>query len=73
MLLIPTIIMIIVTFTSLILSIRVRVEQLMAGSPNAAILEMQIGVAVLLLCLGALVTISCTAKLLEKEPIAGEE
>ena len=66
-LLAPTIIMLAVTFTSLTLSIRDRVVLLVNGSPGTAILVSQIGIALLLLVLGILVAISCTAKLLEKD------
>jgi len=67
MLLIPTIIMLAVTFTSLILSIRDRAVLLYNGNPNTAVLGMQIGIAALLFVLGILVVVSCTKKLLEKE------
>ena len=72
MLLAPTIIMLTVTFTSLILSIRDRAVLLWQGSPNAPILVLQTAIALLLLVLGILVAISCTAKLLEKDK-PGEE
>jgi len=68
MLLIPTIIMLAVTFTSLVLGIRDRTILLLEGSSSATILGLQIGIAVLLLVLGILVVISCTKKLLEKDP-----
>ena len=63
----PTIIMLTVTFTSLVLSIKDRAFMLLQGSPNIAVLGMQMGIAVLLLVLGILVAISCGKKLLEKE------
>jgi carbon starvation protein len=67
MLLIPTTIMLAVTFTSLVLSIRDRVFLLMNGSPAVTVLGLQIGIAVLLLVLGVLVATSCLLKLLKKE------
>jgi carbon starvation protein len=71
MLLIPTIIMLAVTFTSLVLSIKDRTALLLQGSQNISVLCLQIGIAALLLVLGILVAISCTAKLLEKnQPIS---
>ena len=66
MLLIPCLIMLAVTFSSLIISIKDRAAALLNGSPNAAVLVLQIGIAGLLLVLGILVVISCSAKLLEK-------
>jgi len=68
MLLIPTIIMLAVTFTSLVLSIKDRVVLLLRGSQNASAPGMQIIIAALLLVLGVLVAISCAKKLLEKTP-----
>jgi carbon starvation protein len=67
MLLIPTVIMLAVTFTSLVLSIKERAVLLTQGSPNAAVLGLQIGIAALLLVLGIIVVISCTAKLVVKD------
>ena len=66
MLLVPTIIMLAVTYTSLVLSIRERALLLWLGAPNAPVLTLQAGIAVLLLILGILVAISCALKLLEK-------
>jgi len=66
LLLIPTIIMLAVTFTSLVLSIKDRVVLLQNGSQNVSVLGMQIGIAAMLLILGILVAISCAAKLFEK-------
>jgi carbon starvation protein len=68
MLLVPTIIMLAVTFTSLVLSIKDRTVLLLSGTQNASAPGLQIGIAVLLLVLGILVAISCTIKLLEKNP-----
>ena len=66
-LLVPTAIMLAVTFTSLVISIRDRTVLLLHGSPNTAILGLQLSIAVLLLVLGILVAVSCTLKLLEKD------
>ena len=79
MLIAPTVIMLAVTFTSLVLSIKERAVMLLNGDPNNAVLGLQMGIAILLLVLGILVAISCTKKLLEKdqekfnnpEPLAG--
>lgn len=68
MLLVPTIIMLAVTFTSLILSIKGKVHLLSQGKFNIAVDGLQMGIAILLLVLGILVAISCTIKLLEKNP-----
>jgi len=68
MLLVPTVIMLAVTFTSLVLSIKDRVVLLTRGSQNASAPGMQIVIAALLLVLGILVAISCAKKLLEKNP-----
>jgi carbon starvation protein len=67
MLLIPTVIMLVVTFTSLVLAIRDRVVLLQNGA-DPVIPALQMGIALLLLVLGILVVISCTKKLLEKNP-----
>jgi carbon starvation protein len=71
MLLIPTVIMLAVTFTSLLLAIRDRVILLILGSVDPVIPALQAGIALLLLVLGVLVVISCVKKLLEKEPPGG--
>jgi len=68
MLLIPTVIMLAVTFTSLVLSIKDRAVLLLHGGQNTSVPGLQIGIAALLLVLGILVAISCTKKLLEKNP-----
>ena len=73
LLLAPTIIMLAVTFTSLVFSVKDRVIQLLRGNPNTAILAAQIGIAVLLFVLGILVVIACTTKLLEKDKENQEE
>ncbi|GHV69279.1 carbon starvation protein A [Spirochaetia bacterium] len=66
MLIIPTIIMLAVTYSSLVLTIRSKMLLLMNGTFNAAVDGLQMGIAVLLLVLGILVAVSCTIKLLEK-------
>ena len=66
MLVIPTVIMLAVTYTSLVLSIYNRIILLLQGNPNITVLGTQIFIALLLLILGILVAISCTKKLLEK-------
>jgi carbon starvation protein len=68
MLLVPTIIMLAVTFSSLVLSIKDRVVLLLRSSQNASAQGMQIGIAALLLVLGILVAISCAKKLFKKNP-----
>jgi len=69
MLLVPTIIMLMVTYTSLILSIRDRVVLMLNGAPDPTVLAIQIGIALLLLVLGFLVAIACGKKLFEKNEI----
>ena len=75
MIIIPTIIMLIVTYTSLVLSIRGKVLLFMCGKFNPQVDGIQLSIAVLLLVLGILVAVSCTVKLLGKEPegVAGAE
>jgi carbon starvation protein len=68
MLLVPTIIMLAVTFTSLVLSIKGKANLLRQGNFHIAVDGLQMGIAILLLVLGIMVAISCTIKLLEKEP-----
>ena len=71
MLLIPTIVMFAVTFSSLIMAIRARVIILIHGNIDTTVPVLQMGIAILLLILGILVAFSCTVKLLEKhEPIS---
>jgi len=67
MLLIPTVVMLAVTFTSLVLAIRDRVVLLLQGRGDPGVPALQMCIALLLLVLGVLVVISCTKKLLEKE------
>ena len=70
MLLVPTIVMFAVTFSSLIMAIRTRAIMISHGNIDTTIPILQMGIAMLLLILGILVAFSCTAKLLQKpEPI----
>ncbi|MDR0444473.1 MAG: carbon starvation protein A [Treponema sp.] len=67
MLIVPTTIMLAVTYTSLILSIRNKYRLLAAGKFNPHVDGIQSGIACLLLVLGILVAVSCIVKLLEKD------
>jgi carbon starvation protein len=67
MLVIPTVIMLVVTYTSLSLSIKSKVTLLLNGKFNPAVDGIQAGIAVLLLVLGILVALSCAIKLLSKD------
>jgi carbon starvation protein len=67
MLVIPTIIMLAVTYTSLFLSIKNKVTLLLNGKFIPAVDGIQMGIAVLLLVLGILVALSCAVKLLGKD------
>jgi carbon starvation protein len=73
MLIIPTVIMLTVTYTSLIISIRDRAIMLLRGIGDTPVLSLQMGIGILLLILGVLVAVSCTKKLLEKELPAIDE
>jgi carbon starvation protein len=66
MLFIPSVIMLSVTFTSLIFSIKGKLLKLSDGNFNAAVDGFQLFIAVLLLILGGIVLVSCGAKLLKK-------
>jgi len=66
MLIVPTVIMLAVTYTSLSLSIRNKILLLSEGNFNPAVDGIQMLIAVLLLVLGILVAVSCAAKLLNK-------
>jgi carbon starvation protein len=70
MLIVPTVIMLAVTYSSLVLTIRNKVLLLLTGKFNAAVDGLQTGIAALLLILGILVAISCAIKLLEKQTTA---
>ena len=67
MLLVPTVIMLIVTFSSLILTI-VNRSILISQGIDSTVPGLQLGIAALLLILGVMVAVSCAAKLLKKTP-----
>jgi carbon starvation protein len=67
MLVVPTIIMLAVTYTSLSLSIRSKILLLLNGNFNPTVDGIQMCIAVLLLILGILVAVSCAVKLLQKD------
>jgi carbon starvation protein len=67
MLVIPTIIMLAVTYTSLSMSIIRKITLLINGKFNPAVDGIQVCIAALLLVLGILVAFSCAKKLLEKD------
>jgi carbon starvation protein len=64
MIIVPTVIMLAVTYTSLSLSIIRKITLLLNGTFNAAVDGIQMCIALLLLVLGILVAASCAAKLL---------
>jgi carbon starvation protein len=72
MLIVPTTIMLAVTYTSLALSIINKVKLLLNGGFNPNVDGLQMGIAVLLLVLGILVAVSCAKKLLEKNQLEAE-
>jgi carbon starvation protein len=67
MLIIPTIIMLAVTYSSLVLAIKNKILLLLGGKFSASVDGLQMGIAVLLLVLGILVAVSCAIRLLKKE------
>jgi carbon starvation protein len=67
MLIIPTIIMLAVTYTSLVLSIRSKILLLLGGTFNPQVDGIQLGIAVLLLILGISVAVACAIKLLDRD------
>jgi carbon starvation protein len=67
MLYIPTFIMLAVTFSSLVLTIRSKIVRLQGGSFVFAIDGLQLIIATLLLVLGIMVVISCAVKIGEKD------
>ena len=67
MLIVPTVIMLAVTYSSLVLTIRTKITLLLDGRFNAAVDGLQMGIAALLLILGIMVAVSCTVKLTEKQ------
>jgi carbon starvation protein len=66
MIIVPTVIMLAVTYTSLSLSIKTKITLLLNGTFNAAVDGIQMCIAILLLVLGILVAASCAYKLLGK-------
>jgi len=70
MLLIPTIIMLAVTYTSLSLSIKSKVMLLINSKFDPTVDGIQMCIAVLLLVLGILVAVSCAKKLAEKDNLS---
>jgi carbon starvation protein len=66
-LVIPTLIMLAVTYSSLALTIKNKFLLLQSGKFSAGVDGLQLGIAVLLLVLGILVAASCAVKLLKKE------
>jgi carbon starvation protein len=66
-LVIPTAIMLAVTYSSLVLTIRAKIILLLNGSFNLAVDGLQLAIAALLLFLGIMVAVSCLIKLLEKD------
>jgi carbon starvation protein len=66
MLIIPTVIMLAVTYTSLSMNILNKIKIIMNGKFNPAVDGTQLCIAALLLILGILVAFSCAKKLLEK-------
>jgi carbon starvation protein len=68
MLLIPTIVMLAVTYTSLTINIKNKFRLYQSGTFIVSVDGVQLAITVLLLILGILVAVSCTKKLLEREP-----
>ncbi|GHU62641.1 hypothetical protein FACS189445_5740 [Spirochaetia bacterium] len=71
MLLIPTIIMLAITFSSLVITIGAKISLMQRGNFTRADDGLQLVIAALLLVLGILVVISCVRKLWEKDPPSG--
>jgi carbon starvation protein len=67
MLIIPTVIMLAVTYTSLVLSIRGKILLLPGGKFNPHVDGIQLGLAVLLLILGISVAVACAVKLFGRD------
>jgi carbon starvation protein len=70
MLVIPTVIMLAVTYSSLVLTIKNKLVLIHSPSFNAAVDGLQMVIAALLLILGIMVAVSCLIKLLKKDPPA---
>jgi len=69
MLIVPTVIMLAVTYTSLVITIKAKINLWQSGGLRIETDGLQLGIAVLLLVLGILVAISCIVKLLEKDKL----
>ncbi|MDR1970496.1 MAG: carbon starvation protein A [Treponema sp.] len=67
MLALPTAIMLIVTYSSLVLTIKTKIERVVSGNFDLGVDGMQLVIALALLILGILVGISCVIKLFSKE------
>ena len=67
-LIIPTVIMLAVTYSSLVLSIRAKVMLSLVGKFDPHVDGIQMCIAVLLLVLGVSVAVACALKLFSKEP-----
>jgi carbon starvation protein len=66
-LIVPTFIMLAVTYTSLVFSIKDKIVLLQKGLFNPSVHGLQMGIAALLLILGVLVAIACAVKLLTND------
>jgi carbon starvation protein len=71
-LIVPTVIMLAVTYTSLSISIYKKIMLFVDGKFNIAVDGIQTGIAVLLLVLGILVAFACAKKLLDKDDLDNE-
>jgi carbon starvation protein len=67
MLIVPTVIMLAVTYTSLVISIRGKILKFLAGDVVFQVDGVQLGIAVLLLVLGILDAVSCAIKLIKPD------
>jgi len=67
MIIVPTVIMLAVTYTSLCLSIKAKIMLLLNDTFNTAVDGIQMCIAILLLVLGILVAAACAVKLLGKD------
>jgi carbon starvation protein len=73
MLIVPTTIMLAVTYTSLVLGIRNKLRLFSTGAFNPNVDGIQLSISVLLLILGILVAVSCAIKLLERDREKAEQ
>jgi carbon starvation protein len=71
-LIVPTVIMLAVTYSSLSISIYTKIMKFVNGKFDLAVDGIQAGIAVLLLVLGILVAFACAKKLLEKDELEKE-